>query len=77
MKKIEEKIERLAELNRAATMIGLDDNLKNERESLHHQLIELNVTTITDPKKSKWGFHFIGENSSKYTQLYLDAFNNF
>lgn len=77
MKMIDEKIERLAHLNAISTIIELDVELKEERESLHYELLELNVTKITNPQVSEWGFHFIGPSAARNKILYLDTFYKF
>ena len=71
---IENKIQRLAELNAAQMLVPLAENLKEERLGIFNDLKELGVVKKDN---DKGGFSFIGDKANYYKREYLDAFENF
>jgi len=74
-KKIELLIERLAEINCASTMIGLGDNLCDERKMIVELLVDEKFIELGE--KGSGGFQFIGNKSDEHKNVYLEMFNNF
>jgi hypothetical protein len=68
-------IGRLAEINRAESMVELVQELKDERSSIVKELVGESVIQL-GPKGSG-GFRFIGDDADENKELYLDYFNNF
>jgi hypothetical protein len=68
-----ENIERLAEINMAGSMVALGDDLREERKTIFHELLETGVVV----KLENGAFDFIGENSEEHKGWYMDAFVNF
>jgi hypothetical protein len=70
---IKENIERLAEINSAGSMIPLGDDLRDERKTIFHELLDMGIVV----KLENGAFNFIGENSEEHKEWYMDAFVNF
>ena len=64
------QIERLAGLNLAADMMGIADNLKDERKIIVNYLKVMEVIELDE----KGGFRFIGEKSEEYKKHYYDSY---
>jgi len=73
MKKIRDKVSRLAEINCAGSLFPLGEELKHERQVIVNYLKILEVIELDE----NGGFHFIGEKSDDMKKLYLDCFENF
>jgi hypothetical protein len=71
--KINNKVERLAEINRANTMMEIGEELRFERQYIVNFL---KISKIIELEENG-GFHFIGDKANEYKELYLDSFNNF
>jgi hypothetical protein len=70
---IRNSISRLAEINRAGSLIELGKELRDERQIIVNFL---KISEITESDKNG-GFHFIGEEVDEMKKLYLDCFENF
>jgi hypothetical protein len=70
---IQERIERLAEINCANSMMQIGDDLRNERKIIVNFLKVMEVIELDE----NGGFHFIGEKSNDNKKIYLDSFENF
>jgi hypothetical protein len=70
---IQERIERLAEINYANSMMKIGDDLRNERKIIVNFLKVMEVIELDE----NGGFHFIGEKLNDNKKIYLDSFENF
>lgn len=70
---MEEKIERLAEINCAGTLMKLGEDLINEREIIVNYLKVVEVISV----ENDGGFRFISDDAEQHKKVYLSAFNNF
>lgn len=68
--KIVKNIERLGGLNLCSDMMGIADNLRDERQIIVNYLKVMGVIQLDE----KGGFHFIGELSEEYKKIYSDAY---
>ena len=70
---IQERIERLAEINRANNIVEISDELRDERKIIVNFLKVIEVIELN----KNGGFHFIGERSNENKKIYLNIFENF
>lgn len=68
-KNIKEKVERLAEICVASSMISLGEDLISEQKSIIDYLKDMNIIEIEN-----WGFSFIDD---KYKEIFINAQENF
>lgn len=67
------KIERLAEINAANSMMDIGTDLRDERQTIVNYLKIMEKIEL-DPNG---GFHFIGKDSKENTNIYKNSFDNF
>jgi hypothetical protein len=75
MNDINKKIMRLAEINAANTMIGLGDDLIEERQVIVDALIMKGKIELSTIKKGD--FDFVGKDAQINKNLYLETFDWF
>lgn len=73
IEEIQERIYRLGEINAANSMVEIGQDLRDERQIIFNYLKVMEIVEST----GNGGFTFIGENSEKHKEWYLDSFNNF
>ena len=71
---MKEKIERLASINSANSMIGISDEMRDERQIIVNYLKVMDVIEVGERKGD---FHFIGEKADEYKEIYLYQYENF
>ena len=73
MEEIKERICRLGEINAASSMIGIGQDLRDERQTIFNYLKVMEIVEST----GNGGFTFVGEKREVHKEWYLDSFNNF
>ena len=73
MEEIKERICRLGEINAANSMIGIGQDLRDERQTIFNYLKVMEIVEST----GNGGFTSVGEKREVHKEWYLDSFNNF
>ena len=73
MEEIKERICRFCEINAANSMIGIGQDLRDERQTIFNYLKVMEIVEST----GNGGFTFVGEKIEVHKEWYLDSFNNF
>ena len=67
------KISRLAYINCADSLLGVGDELRDERQGIVDSLKDDSIIELDE----NGGFHFIGDGSESNKEHYLDCYKNF